>query len=143
MRLYRSIIACVIKPSNILPCKLEQMDLLYPGLLLNQSWWLVSFISYSISRLELIIHDIPTWCNIAFNTNLVTISSYTPVKLVSESKPVYLLQLVRLIDKTPNSLFPRLKRISNMANIFNNDDIIPLFFCILCSVCSIMGSAHA
>ena len=99
MRLYRSVIACVIKSSNLLPCNLEQMFLLYHGPLFNQSrWLLLVFISYSISWLELIIHDIPTWCNISFNKNLVTISSYTQVKLVSEFKPVSLLQWIHFID---------------------------------------------
>ena len=116
------------------------MFLLYHGPLFNQSRWLLSvFISYYISLLDLIIHDIPTWWNIAFNTSLVTISSYNQVKLVSKSKPVSLLQLIHFIDKASKSSSQKIKRISNMEDIFNNDDIRPWFSCILFALCPMMA----
>ena len=51
------------------------------------------------------------------------ISSYTQVKLVSESKPVSLLQLINFIDKASKYSSPKLKGIYNIENIFNDDDI--------------------
>ena len=61
--------------------------------LFNQSGWLLSSISYFIFSLEQIIHDIPTWYNIVFNTNLVIISSN--VEFI-KYKPVSFLQLIHL-----------------------------------------------
>ena len=103
MIFYWSVLACVIKSSNLIPCNLEQIFLLYNGPLFNQSRWLILLvISYSISWLELVIHEISTWCKISFNTYLVMTSSYSQVKEVSGFKPVYFLQLIHFKEKHPN-----------------------------------------
>ena len=84
---------------------------------------------------QLIIHDMPTWCNIALNTNLVIISSNVEF---SKYKPVSLFKLIHLIAMTFNSSSSPIKRNSNMANTFNNDEISPLFVFIIFSVFYIM-----
>ena len=134
-RLYLSVLACIIKPSNILTCNLEQMDVLYQEPLFNQSWWLLLSISYFISSLDQIIHDLPTWCNLAFNTNLVII--YSDVK-VFKYKHVYFLKLILLIAMDSNLSLSPIKHNSNMSNTLNNEVILPLFGFIIFAVCSIM-----
>ena len=84
----------------------------------------------------MIIHDIPTWCNITFNTNLVTI--YLNVE-VPKNKPVYFLHLMHLIAMTPKFALSQIKRNLNMSNTFNNEVIIPLFVFLILAVRSIMA----
>ena len=83
----------------------------------------------------MIIHNIPTLFNISFNTNLVIISSNVEVP---KNKPVYFFKLIHLISMTYKCSLLPIKRNLNMANIFNNDKIIPLFVFIRFSVCSVM-----
>ena len=138
MILYLSVIACEIKSSNSFPCNFEQMYVLYQGPLFNQSGWLLFSVSYFISLLDQIIHDIPTWCNIAFNKNLVIISSI--VEFI-KYKPVSLLQLIHLISiisttfPSSSSLLSN-KRNWNMENTVNNEVISPLFGFRIFAVCS-------
>ena len=136
MRLYLLVLAFVIESSNILSCSLEQMAVLYQGPLFNQSWWLILSISYFISLLDMIIHDIPTWCNTAFNTHLVIISSNGEVL---KNKPVGFLQLIHLIAMASNLSQSSNKRNSNMANTLNNEGIIPLFGFRILVLCSLMA----
>ena len=75
MILYLSVLVFLINFSNIFPCKLLQIDLLYQGPPVIQSELCLS-ISYYNCLFVLIIHDIPTWCNTVFNTNEVIISLY-------------------------------------------------------------------
>ena len=82
-----------------------------------------------------IIHDIPAWCNILFNTNLVNISSHVEVP---KYKPVYFLQLIPLIATASTLYLSWIKINTNMENTFNNEVIIPLFGFRIFSVCSIM-----
>ena len=136
MRLYLSVLACVIKYPNRLPCNLEHMDVLYQGPLFNQLGLLLLSIPYNISSLENIIHDIPTWCNTAINTNLVIVSSNVEV---TKYKPVYFLQWIYHIYMAYTLSLSSIKRNSNMTNNFNNEEISPLFGFIIFSVCSIMA----
>ena len=131
MRLYLYVLACVIKYPNILLYKFKQIDLLYQGTLFNQSQWLFLSISYFISWFVLVIHNIPTWSNIGFNTKLVIISSNV---VFFKNIPVSLLQLIHLIDMTSDFSSSQFKRYSNMANTF----IRPIFFSIIFAVFSIM-----
>ena len=134
-----SVLACVIKYSNRLPCNLEQMDVLYQGTLFNQYLWLVLSISYFISLLDLIIHNMHIWCDIAFNTNLVII--YSNVEVL-KYKPVSFLQLIHRIDMASNLSPSSIKRKSNMTNTFNNELISPCFGFRILAVCSIMVRNH-
>ena len=111
------------------------MDVLYQGHLFNQSWWLILSISYFISSLDLIIHDMTTWFSIALNTNLVVIYSNVEVLI---NKPVGFLQLVHLISMASNLSLSSIKRNSNIANTLNNEGIIPLFGFKILAVYSIM-----
>ena len=112
------------------------MSVLYQGSLFNQYWWLILSISYLISFMELIVHDIPKWNKISFNTNLVIISSYIEVP---ENKHVSFLQLIHLIAMTSKCSLSPIQRNSNMSNNFNVDKISPLFVFIRFSVCYIMA----
>ena len=111
------------------------MYVLYQGPLFNQSVLLLLSISYFIYLLEQIIHNIPTWCNIVFNTNLEIISSNVNVV---KYKPVSFLQLIHLIDMTSTLFLSSIKLNSNMENTFNNEVIIPCFVFITFALCSIM-----
>ena len=141
MRWYLSVLAWVIKPPNSFPYNFERMYVLYHGTLFNQSEWLILSISYNIYLLDQIIHDIPTWCNIAFNTNLVTIYS---IVVFLKYKPVSLLKLIHLISISPTT-FPYSfclssnKRNSNMENTSNNEGTSPLFGFRIFTVCSIIS----
>ena len=95
--------------------------------LFNQLVWLLLSNQYLIYSLEQIIHNIPTWWNISFNTNLVIISSIVEFL---KFKPVSLLQLIHLIAiiSTTSPYFSSLspnKNNWNMANTFKNEGIIP------------------
>ena len=90
---------------------------------------------YFISFFELIIHNIPTRCKIAFNTNLVIISSNVEVP---ENKPVSFLQVIYLLSMTSKCYLSPIKHNSKMANTLNNDTISPFFVFIIFAVCSIM-----
>ena len=116
------------------------MSLLYQGTLLNQLGWLLLTISYFISSLGHIIHNIPTWYNTSFNTNLVIISSsieFLKYKLVSS------LLLINLMDIISTN-FPYSYSLSsnklnwNMSNTFNNEVVSALFGFRIFTVCSIM-----
>ena len=140
MKWYLYVPVWLIKSSNIFPWNFGQMAVLYHGTVFNQSGWFFSLISYNILLLEQIIHDIPTWCNIAFNTNLVIIPS---IVVSFTCNPVYLLWFIHLIaiesTTSPSSLrLSSNKRSWNMANNFNNEGISPLFGLSIFVVCSIM-----
>ena len=122
--------------SNRIQCNFEHMAFLYQGPLFNQSGWLLSPISYLIYSLVQIIHDKPTWCNIALNTNLEIISSNV---IIHKYKPVSFLQLIHLIATTPTLSISLIKWNSNMAETFNSEVISPCFGFIIFSVCSIMA----
>ena len=112
------------------------MYVLYQGTIFNQSGWLIFSISYFIFLLDNIIHNIPTWCNIAFNTNLVIISSN--VEFI-KYKPVYFLQCIHLVDMASTSYLSPFKRNWNMKKNLNNEEIIPLSGIRIFAVCSIMS----
>ena len=106
-----------------------------PSKIFNQSVLLPLFISYNIYLLWQIIHDVPTWWNVAFNTNLVIIS---PNVEVPKYKPVYFLQLINLMALASSLYLLSIKRNSNMANTFNNEGISHLCGFRIFAVCSIM-----
>ena len=112
------------------------MFVLYQVPLFNQYWWLLLSISYFISFLDLIIRDIPTRCNIAFNTNVVII--YSNVEFY-KYKPVSFLQLVHLIAMKSNVSVSPIKRNSKITNTFNYEGIIPAFVFIIFALYYIMA----
>ena len=111
------------------------MSVLYQGPLFNQSGWLILSISYIIFSLEQIIHDIPTWYNISFKTNLVIIYSNDEVL---KCETVYSLKFIHLIAMASTLYLSSTKRNWSMANTFNNKVIIPLFGFRIFAVCFIM-----
>ena len=68
-RWYLSIIECLIESSKSFLFDSEHMAVLYYWPLFNQPVLLNSSISYNIALLGHIIHNIPTWYNIVFNTD--------------------------------------------------------------------------
>ena len=85
--------------------------------------------------MDLIIHDISAWSNIAFNTNLMIISSNVEF---NKYRPVSFLQLIHLIYMQSSFYLSPIKSNPNIANAFNNEGIISLFGFIILAVCSIM-----
>ena len=73
-----------------------QIDMLYQGPPVKQSELYLS-ISYYKCLFVSIIHNIPTLCNIVFNTNEVIIS-WSVVLILSIDTMVYFTQLLHLMD---------------------------------------------
>ena len=75
MILYLSVLSFLIKYSNAFPCNVLQIYVLYHGIpVIQPDLWF--FISYFNCSCVSIIHKIPTWYNILFNTNKDIISWY-------------------------------------------------------------------
>ena len=96
MILYLSVLEFLINPSNTFPFNFLQIDVLYQGPPVIHSESYVS-ISYCNCSCVSIIHNIPTWCNIVFNTKVVIISWYV-VFIISTSIIVSFPPLLHLID---------------------------------------------
>ena len=78
--LYILVISFLINPSDTFPCNFLQIDVLYQGQpVVHYELWLS--ISYCNCSCVSIIHNIPTWCNIVFNTKFVITSWYVVFKL--------------------------------------------------------------
>ena len=80
MILYLSVIAFIIHPSIFFPSNFLQIDVLYHGSPVKQSGFCMS-ISYFNYLWFTIIHNIPKWCNIVFNTKFVIISWWVISKI--------------------------------------------------------------
>ena len=94
--LYLSVIAFLKNPSSNFPCNFLQMDVLYQGPPVIH-YELCLFISYCNCSRVSIIHNVPKWCNIEFNKEVVIIYWYV-VFILSTSIIFSLLQLLHLID---------------------------------------------
>ena len=92
MTLYLSVLVFIINPSNTFPCNFLQIDVLYQVPPIIQSELCFS-VSYCNSSCVSFIYNIPTCCNIVFNTKVVIISLYVVFKL-STSMIVYFPQLL-------------------------------------------------
>ena len=91
-----SVSSCISNnPLKLFTCNLLQIDVLYQGPPVMH-YELCLSISYCNCSCVSIIHNIPTSCNIVFNTKVVIISYYVVLKL-STSIIIYFLQLIYLI----------------------------------------------
>ena len=95
MVLYISVLVFLINPSNTFPWNFLQIDVLYHGPTVIH-YELCLYISYCNCSCVSIIHNTPTWCNIAFNTKALIIYWYVVSKIYT-SIIAYFLQLIHLI----------------------------------------------
>ena len=79
MILYLSVLAFIHNPLNTFRFNFLQIDMLYqrPPVIHSES---CLYIEYCNCSCVSIIHNIPTWCNIVFNTKVVIISWYVILK---------------------------------------------------------------